>query len=371
MSRLLLAGVVALGWVSFVPAQEAETPKEEAQKKEAPSLKQAVIDNPDDVTGLRNYLVQQLNALNSLSQTDPDAAEKQLKELQEFLTTLKPKDAAAKRLLVSGKAAFASVEDKIVMARLTMEDITKALEKNPDDVASVRHYIGKLAAEIRPIARKEPDKAEKLMTEGQDYLKALSEKAKEDATKTAIESAIRSLGSFSRTIETAKKHLALVGTDAAKLEIEAWVNGEPLTEEDLKGKVVLLDFWAVWCGPCIATFPHLIEWDKKYDDLVIIGVTNYYNYAWDAKAKRASRSKDDVAHEVEQDMLVEFAKQHKLTHRFALQAEGKSLSAHYIATAIPTAVVIDKQGKIRLIRVGSGEANAQELEAMIEKLIAE
>jgi thiol-disulfide isomerase/thioredoxin len=210
------------------------------------------------------------------------------------------------------------------------------------------------------------------MTQGQEYLKALGEKAKEEATKAAIENAIRRLGSYSRTIENAKQHLALTGTEAAKLDVEAWVNGDPLTDEDLKGKVVLLDFWAVWCGPCIATFPHLIEWDQKYDDLVIIGVTNYYNYAWNAETKRATRGKekDGVAPEVEQEMLVEFAKQHKLTHRFALQSERK-LSLHYAVMGIPQAVLIDKTGKVRLIRVGSGEANAHEIQEMIEKLIDE
>jgi thiol-disulfide isomerase/thioredoxin len=127
----------------------------------------------------------------------------------------------------------------------------------------------------------------------------------------------------------------------------------------------------VWCGPCIATFPHLREWEKKYDDLVIIGVTNYYNYAWDAETKRASRSKEDVAKETEQEMLMEFAKEHSLNHVFAVQSEEKNLSKHYAVTGIPQAVVIDKTGKVRLIRVGSGEANAQEIEAMIEKLIEE
>jgi hypothetical protein len=70
-------------------------------------------------------------------------------------------------------------------------------------------------------------------------------------------------------------------------------------------------------------------------------------------------------------MLMEFAKLHKLTHAFAVQTEAKSMSKHYLANAIPEAVVIDRTGKIRLIRVGSGEANAKAIEDMIEKLIEE
>ena len=56
--------------------------------------------------------------------------------------------------------------------------------------------------------------------------------------------------------------------------IERWINSEPLKIEQLRGKVVLLDFWTYTCINCIRTLPYLKEWDKKYRDsgLVIVGV---------------------------------------------------------------------------------------------------
>ncbi|MGE3318222.1 MAG: cytochrome c biogenesis protein DipZ [Candidatus Berkiella sp.] len=56
--------------------------------------------------------------------------------------------------------------------------------------------------------------------------------------------------------------------------IEAWLNSPPLTMKQLKGKVVLIDFWTYSCINCIRTLPYIIAWDKKYRDkgLVIIGV---------------------------------------------------------------------------------------------------
>jgi len=62
------------------------------------------------------------------------------------------------------------------------------------------------------------------------------------------------------------------GKTAPKLEVQEWVNG---SEPDTKGKVVLLDFWATWCGPCRALIPELNNFKKKFgDDIVIIGISD-------------------------------------------------------------------------------------------------
>ena len=56
--------------------------------------------------------------------------------------------------------------------------------------------------------------------------------------------------------------------------ISGWINSEPLSMADLRGKVVLIDFWTYTCINCIRTFEHLKEWHSKYADkgLVIVGV---------------------------------------------------------------------------------------------------
>ena len=71
--------------------------------------------------------------------------------------------------------------------------------------------------------------------------------------RTRLAKCFYARGDSSRQLRCAQLHL--VGVDAAPLEIDTWVNCDPLTDTDLKGKVLLLDFWAVWCGRCIATFP--------------------------------------------------------------------------------------------------------------------
>ncbi|HPM79843.1 MAG TPA: hypothetical protein PLF81_04060, partial [Candidatus Anammoximicrobium sp.] len=96
-----------------------------------------------------------------------------------------------------------------------------------------------------------------------------------------------------------------------------------------------------------------------------------FNYAWDEKAGRPIRAqgKESVAPEREREMLARFAEHHKLPYRLAIE-KGDSLADYYVIRRIPYVVLIDRQGKIRLIRTGSDPRNAKDIQEMIEKLVA-
>lgn len=66
-----------------------------------------------------------------------------------------------------------------------------------------------------------------------------------------------------------------LGAPAPQIAAAGWVNGAPPTPEFLKGKVVVLDVWATWCGPCRAAAPHMVSLYKKYKDkgVQFIGLT--------------------------------------------------------------------------------------------------
>ena len=62
-------------------------------------------------------------------------------------------------------------------------------------------------------------------------------------------------------------------SEIPELKLRNWMNGSAMTLEDLKSKIVVLDFWATWCGPCIRSIPKNNKLAERFkDDVVIIGV---------------------------------------------------------------------------------------------------
>jgi cytochrome c biogenesis protein CcmG/thiol:disulfide interchange protein DsbE len=79
---------------------------------------------------------------------------------------------------------------------------------------------------------------------------------------------------FSLSIFAQKKQLwakSFLNEKAPELVVEEWISSEP----DIKGKFILIDFWATWCGPCIRAIPELNAFHEKFkDDLVVIGISD-------------------------------------------------------------------------------------------------
>jgi len=352
-------------------APAAETPA--AAAPAAKSVEEQLKENPDNVAAINQYMASNFPRLMGLIGDNPDEAQKLIDSMKEFLGTLQPTQADAKRMLEQAKAVMGVYERRIQLMKTTQAELEAKLTANPNDVQTLLMYGQKVAMELGPLASSETAAAEQGLAAAKAFMDGLRPKITDEPAQKALESLERTLTSVQTSIDRAKRLAALVGMDAKPLEVESWVNGTPLTDADLKGKVVLLDFWAVWCGPCIATFPHLREWQEKYADkgLVIIGLTNYYNFTWDETAKRAKRAtgEEKVTPEQEREMLVKFAESNNLHHRLAIQKD-KGMAEYYAVTGIPHVVVIDRAGKIRLIRVGSGEKNAKDIGDLLEQLVA-
>lgn len=158
----------------------------------------------------------------------------------------------------------------------------------------------------------------------------------------------------------------LVGLPAPELEVSRWIErkmGPPWSLSQLRGKVVLLDFWAMWCGPCVAAFPRLREFQSKYADkgLEVIGVTRFYG---------RSDTEESLSREQEWKSLQSYKAKHKLTYPFAVgKMDDVTNEERYGVVGLPAVILIDRRGNVRHVKRGVGEY--RKLEKQIEKLIGE
>jgi thiol-disulfide isomerase/thioredoxin len=135
--------------------------------------------------------------------------------------------------------------------------------------------------------------------------------------------------------------------------LSGWLNSEPLTLDDLKGKVVLVDFWTLSCINCIRTLPHLKAWHETYKDsgLVVIGI-HTPEFPFECEEENARKS----------------AERFGLEYPIALDndyAMWKTYRNHYW----PTHYFVDREGRIRYHHFGEG--NYSHSEAVIRALLSE
>lgn len=124
-------------------------------------------------------------------------------------------------------------------------------------------------------------------------------------------------------------HAAQLGDPAKPLQIASWVKGKPADLAALKGKqIVVVEFWATWCPPCRTSIPHLTALQKKFKDVVIVGISD-----------------EDVA------TVKKFVEKmgDKMDYVVAVDDNDKTGEAYMQAfgiKGIPHAFVVDKSGRI-------------------------
>lgn len=103
------------------------------------------------------------------------------------------------------------------------------------------------------------------------------------------------------------------------------VTGRSIRLRDYKGKVVLLNFWATWCGPCRAEIPELVKWQRKYPGLQIIGI------AYPPQTRAEIRS---------------FARKLKINYPI-IQGTNELKSYFTTSDTLPWTVVLDAAGNVQ------------------------
>jgi len=126
--------------------------------------------------------------------------------------------------------------------------------------------------------------------------------------------------------------------------------GNDVTLENLRGRVVLLDFWATWCAPCLKTMPELEALHRRHRErgLTVLGVS-----IDEGGAERVKR----------------FAKARKVTYPIAIDSADSPAWHDYRVKVVPAAFLIDREGRIVAQWTGSG-VDAKALEAKLAELLA-
>jgi cytochrome c biogenesis protein CcmG, thiol:disulfide interchange protein DsbE len=137
---------------------------------------------------------------------------------------------------------------------------------------------------------------------------------------------------------TGKPHPTLAGIDL--------ISGSIGKLEQLKGKVVLIDFWATWCGPCRTSIPHLNEWQEAYgkDGLVVLGLSDEGT-----------------------DVVAPFVKKHKMNYTIGVMSD-MSIADAYGISGYPQFFLIDRNGMVVFEQIGAGEYD--KIEAAIKEHLA-
>jgi len=139
----------------------------------------------------------------------------------------------------------------------------------------------------------------------------------------------------------------LEGTPAPDFSLEL-LDGSTMTLSDYEGNIVVLDFWATWCPPCVRAMPIL---ERVMNDYADQGVAVY------------AINLRETTEQVEQ-----FLTNHGLDLPVAMDRDG-AVAGEYLIRAVPTTVIVDEEGVVAEVHVGAGPAYEDELREALDSLL--
>jgi len=217
---------------------------------------------------------------------------------------------------------------------LAVKDAPESLTKYSNYVYQTLAYIAKDSGDV--------EKAKQILKDAID-------KTKNEKTKASLKKEL--------------ENLDMIGKPASEIKAPKWINSKALSLKKLKGKVVVIDFWATWCSPCRVVIPELAKTYNELKDkgLVVIGYTKTYGFYADDKG---NQGKMDAKAEIPK--IEEFVKRFNITYPIAI-ADSSEAFDKYGVQGIPSLYYIDKNGNIADLESGSG--GKDQIKAKIIKLL--
>ena len=137
-------------------------------------------------------------------------------------------------------------------------------------------YAGDQSEDVAAISYIEASFHAQLLGDAESGVQMLRQLIKDFPDSEAAEQAINAVSSIEEKAAAEERLAGLIGSPAPELDF-TWATDDGLNQlSDLKGKVVVLDFWATWCGPCVRSFPQVRELTEHYTGsaVEVVGVTS-------------------------------------------------------------------------------------------------
>ncbi|HNQ92902.1 MAG TPA: TlpA disulfide reductase family protein [Alphaproteobacteria bacterium] len=133
------------------------------------------------------------------------------------------------------------------------------------------------------------------------------------------------------------------------------LDGNTYKISDFKGKIVLLNFWASWCAPCVVEFPKLVELAASRDDLILIALSNDIDK--DKIENFLAKQPDAIKEKLKSSNII------------ISRDEGKKITEDLFQTyKLPETILIDRKGRMAEKIVGDTDWTGEELKAKLSKL---